>query len=480
MKAAVVGAGIAGLTIAYDLVRAGHSVTVFEGAPQPGGLANGFCDPLWEWPLERFYHHLFETDTALRTLVDEIGFAQNLFFRKPVTAQWWHGKPYALDGVGPVLKFPGMPIPDRVRFGAAVAYLKYATSDWKALERTTAAAWCRANMGEAAYTTLIKPLLDGKFGPYADEVNMAWLWSRFKARSFQLGYFTGGFQALADALAAKTAKLGATIQYSTPVTAIATLEDGGWTLTPKDEPPREFDSVIVTGSPMLLSKLVPQLPESYLAQVLALKSLGAVVMTIALDRQLMTDGTYWLNAPKGEFPFLALVEHTNFVPAAHYGGDHLIYCGDYLPADHEHFRLSKEELLVRFLPALAKVNPSFDASWVRDSWLHREQYAQPIAPVGHSANIPPIETPLPGLFWASMSQVYPWDRGTNFAVEIGRRAAQEMIVYGARVNLQGGGVLARVSEMGVMRSTLDATPEASPMSDALPAAAGGDATPREL
>jgi hypothetical protein len=26
-----------------------------------------------------------------------------------------------------------------------------------------------------------------------------------------------------------------------------------------------------------------------------------------------------------------------------------------------------------------------------------------------------------------MSQVYPWDRGTNFAVEIGRRAAQLMI-----------------------------------------------------
>jgi hypothetical protein len=26
-----------------------------------------------------------------------------------------------------------------------------------------------------------------------------------------------------------------------------------------------------------------------------------------------------------------------------------------------------------------------------------------------------------------MSQVYPWDRGTNFAVEIGRRAAKMML-----------------------------------------------------
>jgi len=41
----------------------------------------------------------------------------------------------------------------------------------------------------------------------------------------------------------------------------------------------------------------------------------------------------------------------------------------------------------------------------------------------HSQRIPPIKTPIDGLYFASMSQVYPWDRGTNFAVEIGRRAA---------------------------------------------------------
>ena len=46
--------------------------------------------------------------------------------------------------------------------------------------------------------------------------------------------------------------------------------------------------------------------------------------------------------------------------------------------------------------------------------------------VNHSANIPAIETPVKGLYFASMSQVYPWDRGTNFAVEIGRKAAELM------------------------------------------------------
>ena len=124
MNIAIVGAGIAGLTAAYDLAQAGHTVTVYEAGAQAGGLASGFRDERWDWPLERFYHHLFETDAAIRGLVKEIGFADKLFFRAPVTSQWWNGRAWALDGALPVLRFPALPFPDRVRFGATIAYLK--------------------------------------------------------------------------------------------------------------------------------------------------------------------------------------------------------------------------------------------------------------------------------------------------------------------------------------------------------------------
>ncbi len=208
MKVVVVGAGIAGLSAAYDLVRAGHTVMVYEAASQAGGLASGFRDPGWDWPLERFYHHLFETDVALRDLVKEIGFSDKLFFRRPVTAQWWQGRGYALDGVLPILRFPGMPLIDRLRFGMVTAILKYVNNNWQDLELTTAAEWISRWAGPTVYSTIWRPLLEGKFGPYADEVNMAWLWARLKARSFKLGYFTGGFQAFVDALLAHVRGLG--------------------------------------------------------------------------------------------------------------------------------------------------------------------------------------------------------------------------------------------------------------------------------
>jgi protoporphyrinogen oxidase len=117
------------------------------------------------------------------------------------------------------------------------------------------------------------------------------------------------------------------------------------------------------------------------------------------------------------------VEHTNYMDISHYGGDHLVYLGDYLPATHRYFQMTKEELEDTFFPTLTKFNPAFDRSWVRKTWLHREAYAQPVVKINHSQNIPAMATPIANLYFASMAQVYPWDRGTNYAVELGKRAA---------------------------------------------------------
>jgi protoporphyrinogen oxidase len=191
---------------------------------------------------------------------------------------------------------------------------------------------------------------------------------------------------------------------------------------------RTFDQCLVTASPAFLAHLAPTLPDEYLGSLLSLKSMGAVVMILSLKQQLSEEGYYWYNIPKSAgFPFLALVEHTNYVSKENFSGEHIVYCGDYLDPEHEYFELSKEEILERFLPALSRINAKFTPDWINKTWLFRTKYAQPVPELNHSQNIPTIETPIMGLYFASMSQVYPWDRGTNFAVEIGRKAAGLMI-----------------------------------------------------
>lgn len=428
----IIGAGVTGMAAAWDLTRAGHAVELFEAEPTIGGLAAGFRDEKWEWALEKFYHHWFETDKDIFKLTEEMGVRDKLIFPRPKTSYWMDNKIVRSEMNASALFLPLSPI-SIVRMGLAGVYLKFLTTNWQELEKVTADEWMTRYMGAEAYGKFFRPLLIGKFSDLYKSVNMAWLWARIYTRSVKLGIYQGGFQAFLDDLGAAVTAKGAKINLSTPVSALG-QQDGKPTLTVKGET-RVFDRVISTGSPGLMLKLAPELRETpYGKQMAELKSIGAICAVLALKQSVLTDGTYWLNLPAtspdkraSQFPFLALVEHTNFMDKAHYGGDVLIYCGDYIPTDHEYFKLSDDELIERFLPALVKVNPNFKPDWIRKTWVWRAPYAQPVPFVNQSAKIPPLKTPLPGVYWASMSQVYPWDRGTNYAVEIGRKVAGEAL-----------------------------------------------------
>jgi len=433
MKIAIIGAGFGGMAAAYDLKKAGHEIVIYESADYVGGLASGFKEPHWDWSVEKFYHHWFQSDKYMLGLIEELGWSDKVIFPRPLTVMYHNGKFYPFDSILKALLFPGLGFGlDKIRFGFVGLFLRL-TNNWKALEKVTADSWMMKWAGRNVYVKMWKPLLIGKFGPFYRDVNMAWMWARIKARTTRLGTFEGGFQNFANMFADKLRGMGVGIRLGARVESIKREHPDGHLRQDKlvirsDGQSGSFDKVLVTTSPNLMAKLSPDLPENYLKGLLGLKSMGAVVMVLSLKHQLSKEGYYWFNLPKEEgYPMLALVEHTNFLSKEHFGGDHIIYAGDYLEVGHEYFLMSDEQLLERFMPAFKKFNPEFSRDWVKKVWVNKTNYAQPVPLVNHSKNIPAIQTPIDGLYFASMSQVYPWDRGTNFAVEIGRRAARLML-----------------------------------------------------
>ena len=329
-RIAIIGGGVTGLTAAYDLTRAAAApggvpgpsakpqVTVYEHGAQLGGLAGGFKGrESWEWPLEHFYHHLFLSDKAMLGLLDEIGFRQALKTYRPNTAIHTQGSNYPLDSVTRVLRFPLIPFIDRLRMGMVIGYLRFHPGrPWREFDKLRADAWLKHWMGPRAYAAAWEFQLQGKFGEYYREVNLAWFWARVYARTTQLAYFDGGFQAFTDHLARRVREQGVEIHTGAAVEAVRPLGGGRLTVEVAGQAPEEFDQVLSTVGPGLMARLAPDLPPDYLGRLHNLKSMGAVVLTVALDRKL-TEDMYWISMPKPEgIPFLALVEHTNMIDPA--------------------------------------------------------------------------------------------------------------------------------------------------------------------
>jgi protoporphyrinogen oxidase len=424
MKIAIIGSGLTGMTAAWNLRKQGHEVTVFEKEKEPGGLARGFREPQWQDSVECFYHHIFTGDSDILSLFKDLGVSNSVEFRSPKTVMYYRGKFYPFDSIPSAILYPGLGLGSKIRFGFVGLYLRL-FSPWKEMEKVTAEEWMLKYAGEHVYRSMWEPMMLGKFGEkYAKEVNMAWLWARIHSRSTSLGTFRGGFQTFINIFSEKLIANGVEIRFESNVTQIKRQKESSITVT-ADGKNDDFDRVIATISPAAFSAISPDLPADYRQSLLDLKNMGAVVMVLSLKHPLSPEGYYWYNLPKSEgFPFLSLVEHTNFVPRERFGNETIIYAGDYLETDHEYFSLPKNKLLQRVLPGLKKINPNFEEDCVINSWKFSAKYAQPIPFINQSEHIPSIETPINGLYLASMSQIYPWDRGMNYAVRMGNTVAR--------------------------------------------------------
>jgi protoporphyrinogen oxidase len=147
---------------------------------------------------------------------------------------------------------------------------------------------------------------------------------------------------------------------------------------------------------------------------------------LELNRSLSS--MYWLNVNDPSFPFVGVIEHTNFEPASTYGGKHIVYLSKYLPNSAKLYRMSDEDAARVGVDTLKRMFPEFREDTVLNAHVWRADYAQPLVERHYARLIPDFATPVKNLFLSSMAQVYPEDRGTNYAVRNGIQAANAIAI----------------------------------------------------
>ncbi len=418
MHIGIIGAGFTGLSAAYELQKLGHRVTLLEKESQPGGLAVGFKKPNWEWSLEKHYHHIFTGDTAIQKVGKEIGVS--FTFSQPNVSWFIDDQICQIDSPLRLLLFSKLSVMERLRMSSVLGYLKL-TSNWQSLEKTTAYEWLPKMMGRKAFKMFWEPLLTAKFGDSAKDISLAWFWARIKSRSALLGYPEGGFQNFVDKMAEKIVDQKGTIHYDTNVQTIN--QDKEKIFVKTDTKKLEFERLIVTLPNIFFAKMAPQLPDDYKRKLLDFKGMGAVNMVIELKKPFFSSDVYWLSVCDNKYPFVAVVEHTNYIDPSHYNNHHLVYVGNYLNSTHRYFSISDDAIFKEYEPYLAKLSPNFKKNLISKT-VFRAQFAQPIVTVNFSEKILPFETPLRNVYLTNMQQVYPWDRQTNYAVAMGKEVAE--------------------------------------------------------
>jgi len=459
MRVCVVGAGVAGMVCALRLGEDGHQVDVYERWPGLGGQA-ATIDVGQDVLLERYYHHWFTSDRHIVALCEELGVADPIEWHKSSMAFFVDGASRPFTTPLDLLRFTPLPLRDRIRMGLAVVKLQRANRPVCDYEGETAREWIVREMGERPYEKVWGPLLRGKFGSRADDISMAWMWGKLvtrrklegkEAREELLGYPSASFEPLFKALVAKIESQGGRVLIDRPVVRIEgtdpgfDIHAGAPDSFRRGLDPRAFD---VAGDPEHYDTVVATVPNDvflgiagdllaadYREKLETIEYHTALCLLLELDRQFSP--FYWTNVADPELPFVGIVEHTNMIDREHYGGRRFLYLANYVEPGHELLALDPDELLEAYTPGLRKVNPQFDRSWVRNRWRHSEPAGQPIVTVGYHRRIPALQTGVPGLILANTTQIYPEDRGTNYAVRLGEDARRALL-QDVAVDVPGG------------------------------------------
>lgn len=428
-RIAVVGGGFTGLTAAYQLAKSGHQVEVYEAAPTFGGLVAGF-ELEDGFPLERAYHFLYTTDEWMIGMAEELGIRNRLSFYPSSIKAFYQGERYGFTTPLELLSFRPLRFIDRVRTGLT-GLRTLSLKDWQPLTTITAYEWlCKVN-GKRATDIVWKPLLVGKFDVYWDKVTMAWLWTRIHVRQTskikgerteRLGYFAGGFRVMVERWLEELEAHDAVLHAATPIESFTEV-DGKPALVIDGQTER-FDSVLAAIPSNALARAAqghPAMTPEYSKQLTDIDYLGAALMVFTTSAPI-TD-TYWHQIHDLDAPFLVFLSLDSLIGVENTGGRYVYYVGDYVRNDDELMTMDEDDLRERWYKGLERLLPEFSRDLVIESHVFRFRNAQHIVDVTFESRIPAMQTPMPGYFLANFSQVFPEDRGTNYAVRDGLKVA---------------------------------------------------------
>lgn len=425
----IIGGGVAGLTAADELIRRGNRVTVWEAAPEMGGLTSAHVrptdggDPI-AW--DRFYHVISLTDSHTRGVLKRLGLDDEVRWVETKTGFYAGGRLHSMSTTAEFLRFKPLSMIERLRLGGTIFYLSK-IGDWRRLEKIPVADFLRRVSGRGAFEKIWLPLLKAKLGDAYRETSAAFIWAhtqrmyrarRSGAKKEMFGYIPGGYRRIVRAWTDDLASSGVAVETGRPVASVAACDGGGLRVVDADGRGECFDGVIATvPSPRIAAMAEPMdAPERDAHR--GIRYLGVVCASMLLKKPISP--YYVTNIVDDWVPLTAVIEMTAIVDPSELDGHHLVYLPKYAADDSPELDVGDDDYRERCLSTLEKMYPEFDRDDVVDFRVSRAKYVAALATVGYSDRLPDVATSLPGFYAVNTAQILEGNLNVDETIKIVR------------------------------------------------------------
>ena len=430
-KWAVIGGGIMGMTLAHRLSQQGHEVTLFEAAPDLGGLVSSWKLGEVEW--DKFYHVILLSDFRTRNILKEIGLEDQIKWVETKTGFYIDGRLHSMSDSIEFLKFPTLSLIDKFRLALTILYASK-IKNWKWLEQTPVTDWLKKWSGTNTYNKVWLPLLRAKLGESYQRTSAVFIWATIQrmygARKSGLkkemfGYVSGGYQQVVQSFKNKLQKEGVSIKISHQATAIKTNTSGKPEISFSNGSAEDFDQVIVTLPSALASGICNGLTEIEKHKLNQIEYLGVICMAVLLNKSISP--FYVTNITDNWVPFTGIIEMTALVDKQKFSGNSLVYLPKYVSTDDPLFSKTDDEIKAYFTANLMKMYPWLKDENIRFKGVARAKHVITVLNKGYSDNLPDVKTSVPGLYIINSAHIKDGTLNVNETIKIAESKLNEII-----------------------------------------------------
>jgi len=402
-KVAVIGAGPAGMTAAYELAKQGVHVEVFEAGPEVGGLSKTI--DLWEQKVDIGPHRFFSNDTRVNKFwLEVVGrdyrmvnrltriYYKKKFFHYPI-------KPFdALQKLG--------------IFTAAQCLISYfAVKFTPAGDTSTFEGWTTNRFGKKLYSIFFKTYTEKLWGIPCNELDADFAAQRIKKLSLweaikngvlggkgnkhktlvdQFAYPLEGTGMVYQRMSDFIQKHGGTVHLGCAVKGIKTENGKVTALELQNGETKDYDTIISTMPLTLMVNSLPEVPAEIKQKAANLTFRNTVIVYLRVGKKNLFQDN-WLYVHANDLQMGRITNFSNWVPEINCGQDDTILALEYWCYDHDDFWKSDNESLIELGKKEIVQTGLVPANSVKDGFVYRIPRCYPVYSSGYKENLKPVE-----------------------------------------------------------------------------------------